>query len=118
MIRGLGREKGFQTAVAILILIVNFMIVFYAVSTLGEQDSSGTFRFTAKVIPLKYYLYLGLSLAFGGISTLFIRYPEHHSRWGARGLASLLLPAFLLLFTLNMKIFSWDSFWSTVFPGR
>ncbi|GAB4512696.1 MAG: hypothetical protein Tsb0019_09580 [Roseibium sp.] len=52
MIKGLGREKGFQTLFATIILIVNCVIVFYAVSTLGEQDEIGTFRFTAEVVPL------------------------------------------------------------------
>lgn len=115
MIKGLGREKGFQTAIPAIILLINIAIVFYAISTLGTKDENGKFRFTAEVIPLNYYLLLALSLSFGAISMWSINYSEAQSRWGARMLASLMVPAFLLLYTLNMSIFSWESFWATVF---
>lgn len=115
MIKGLGREKGWQTAIATVITLVNLVIVFQAVSTLGEQDAAGQFRFTAEVFPPAYFGWLAVSLAFGGLSMWLIRYPEPQSRWGARVFASLLLPGLLLLFTLNARLFSWDAFLAAVF---
>jgi len=108
MIKGLGREKGIQTAIAAVILMVNSLIVFQAISQLGEKDADGRFRFTAEVIPADYYLLLALSLGFGSGSMWLIRYEETQSRWGARLMAGMLMPLFLLLYTLNLKIFSWD----------
>lgn len=116
MIRGLGCERGFQTFICVAILLANVLIVFQAISSLGELDDAGDFRFTAQAIPVEYYLYLALSLGFGLVSMWFIRFPDPQGRWGARVFCSLLLPVFLLLFTLNMNVFSWAAVVETFLP--
>ena len=115
IIKGLGRENGYMTFICVVIFFENAYFLLEAFSTLGENDENGKFRITAEVIPLEYYLYLVLSLVFGVVSMWFIRYRDHQARWGARVFCSLLLPGFLLLYTLNMKIFSWNAFKDTVF---
>ena len=111
----MGREDGFQTFKSVLVLIINLSIVVKAISLLGARDPDGHFRFAAEVLPASYYLCLLLSLAFGLVSKRFMNYRQPQSRWGARFFASLLLPAFLLLFTLNSRVFSWEKFVETVF---
>ena len=115
MIKGLGQEKGFQTFIATMVFVINFVIVTYAISLLGEKNSAGNFAFTATHFSLNYYLLLALSLVFGLSSMKLIRYREVQSRWGARLFCSLMMPAFLLLFTLNARIFSWDDLLAKVF---
>lgn len=115
MIRRLERQKGFQTIVCIAIMLVNAIFVSNALSTLGTEESRSVFDVKVDVIPREYYIWLGMSLLFGMFSMWLIRYREAQSRWGARFFASLLLPAYLLLFTLNLQIFSWESFLETVF---
>ncbi|WP_306143559.1 hypothetical protein [Roseibium sp. MMSF_3412] len=114
LIRGLGRERGFQTFICVVILFANVLIASLAISTLGDPDETGDFRFTAQAIPIEYYLYLALSMGFGLVSMWSIRFPDPQGRWGARLFCSLLVPAFLLLFTLNMKIFSWAGMLETI----
>ncbi|WP_422038992.1 hypothetical protein [Roseibium sp.] len=116
MIKGLGRERGLQTLISIAILAVNLWISFQAISTLGDTDEFGDFRFTAETIPVEYYLYLVSSWVFGCVSMWAIRFPDPQGRWGARLFCALLIPAFLLLFTVNMKIFSWASMLETILP--
>lgn len=114
MIRGLGRERGFQTLICMAILLVNMLIVLQAISTLGERNELGEFQFTAQIIPREYFVCMILSLLFGLGSMWFIKFPDPQARWGARLFCSLLIPAFLLLFTLNMKIFSWTAMLQTI----
>ncbi|MBO6510808.1 MAG: hypothetical protein JJ866_04820 [Roseibium sp.] len=115
MLSRLKKKKGFQTGVCVAIMLVNAILVSNALSTLGNEESRSVFDVRVAEIPRVYYHWLGLSLVFGVASMWLIRYREPQSRWGARFFASLLLPAFLLLFTLNTKLFSWQSFLETVF---
>jgi hypothetical protein len=43
MIKGLGRQKGYQWAFCGGVMIINFFIMFYGISTLGQKDKYGKF---------------------------------------------------------------------------
>ncbi len=82
--KGFGKDKSNQTTKVVVSLFVNYIFVLYAISTLGATDAQGQFHFSAKTIPMEYYLLCGATVLVCLISAGFIRYDDFGTRWTAR----------------------------------
>ncbi|MDA7948430.1 MAG: hypothetical protein MPJ78_13270 [Hyphomicrobiaceae bacterium] len=82
--KGFGKDKSNQTTILTVSLIVNFLLVLYAVSTLGARDASGQFRFSEESITTDYYVLSGVTVLACAIGAALTKYDDFGTRWAAR----------------------------------
>ncbi len=95
-ILGLGRDPTIQTTIVTIVVVINYLILFYGISALGGRDETGTFHFSAE-IPGKYYLLTVGCVFVCIVGGALIQYPDSNARWGARFLVGALPAVGLIL---------------------
>lgn len=87
-----------QSWIVLAIGAINLFLAYYAFSALGGPEAgTGTGTGVGELaMPVRYYVLTAVSVVFGAISAMFIRYPEPEIRWAARFLVCF-LPGILLV---------------------
>lgn len=98
--KGLGKDPTYQTTLFVVLAAVNFFLMLYAFSELGEIDAKGMFRASGEM-PVSFFVLTGVTIVSCGLTAPLIRYPDVATRWSARLFACGLPAAFLVLLWLN-----------------